>query len=149
MKKSGLLILGLIIIDQVVKLFATQLTSPIILTNFFQLNYVKNFGVAWSMLNNKQYIIIIFSSFAIGYLIKLMFEYKEHIIFQYGFSLMIAGALGNFIDRVTHNFVIDYIDINIFGYDFPVFNIADMLLVCGVIVIFLESIRKVKNGETI
>ncbi len=149
MKKSGLLILGLIIIDQVVKLFATQLTSPIILTNFFQLNYVKNFGVAWSMLNNKQYIIIIFSSFAIGYLIKLMFEYKEHIIFQYGFSLMIAGALGNFIDRVIHNFVIDYIDINIFGYDFPVFNIADMLLVCGVIVIFLESIRKVKNGETI
>ena len=47
---------------------------------------------------------------------------------QVAISLLFAGALGNFIDRVLHGEVVDFIDTNIFGYDFPIFNIADSSL---------------------
>ncbi len=149
--KKEISIVGLfILIDQVVKLFAMKIQEPIVLIpNFLQLDYVKNYGVAWSMFNNKTIFIIIFSIVAIAYLFYILNQYREHLIIHFGILMMIGGAFGNVLDRIFRGFVVDYVDVVIFGYDFPVFNIADMLLVCGVIIIFLETFRKAKNGETI
>ncbi len=148
MKKEGIVIGILIVVDQIIKVLATSITSPIpLIGNFLQLNYVRNYGVAWSMLNEKRVIIILFSIFAIAYLFKLLVEFRSEKIIHIGVMMMIAGGLGNIIDRIVRHFVVDYIDVVIFGYDFPIFNVADILLVCGVGVILIESIRKVKNGE--
>ena len=59
---------------------------------------------------------------------------------QVAISLLFAGALGNFIDRV-HGEVVDFIDTNIFGYDFPIFNIADSSLTIGVIFVIIALIK--------
>lgn len=150
MKKEILTVVIMVVIDQLVKLLAMTITNPItVIPGFLQLNYVKNFGVAWSMFNNKISFIIIFSIFAIGYLFYILNQYRDQAVIHFGILMMIGGAFGNVIDRLFRGFVVDYVDVVIFGYDFPVFNIADMLLVCGVIIIFVETLRKVKNGETI
>ena len=52
-------------------------------------------------------------------------EAQYHLFMQIAISLLFAGALGNFIDRIVNGEVVDFIDTNIFGYDFPIFNVAD------------------------
>lgn len=150
MRKEIITVVIFIGIDQLIKLFAMAITTPItIIPGFLQLSYVKNFGVAWSMFNNKTIFIILFSIAAIGYLFYLLRQYRNELIVHFGLLMMIGGAFGNVIDRLFRGFVVDYVDVVIFGYDFPVFNLADTLLVCGVIIIFVETLRKAKNGETI
>ena len=63
-----------------------------------------------------------------------------------GYGLIVGGALGNLFDRVIYGYVIDFIDIYIFGYDYPIFNIADIAIVFGVIILIIDMIRGVRNG---
>ena len=55
--------------------------------------------------------------------------------------MIIGGALGNFIDRIIYGYVIDFIDINLFGWNYPVFNIADMMIVIGVFLLVINAWR--------
>lgn len=143
MKKELCVIIPLIIIDQLIKLWAMTITDPIsVIGNFLQFNYVKNFGVAWSMFNNQMLLIILFSLAAVGYLYYLLVSFRNEVVIHFGLMMVVAGALGNMIDRIFRGFVVDYVDTVIFGYDFPVFNLADTLLVCGAILIFIEAYRK-------
>ena len=60
------------------------------------------------------------------------------------------GVLGNFIDRLINNAVIDYLDFKIFNYNFPIFNFADILIVCGIAIMMLEILieeRGIKNAS--
>ena len=59
---------------------------------------------------------------------------------------MLGGITGNLIDRVVHGQVIDYLDFNILGYDFPVFNLADIAIVVSMILIIILVIKGDKNG---
>ena len=66
---------------------------------------------------------------------------------QIALSLLFAGAIGNFIDRLLHGEVVDFIDTNIFGYDFPIFNVADSSLTVGVIFIIIALLKDMNNKE--
>ena len=66
---------------------------------------------------------------------------------QVAISLLFAGALGNFIDRLVNGEVVDFVDTNIFGYDFPIFNVADSSLTIGVLFIIIALLKEKKKKE--
>lgn len=142
-KMQSSIVIGLILIDQFLKILTVNyLSQPIVvINNFFQLNYLKNFGVGFSMLNGNKFLIIIIS-IGLLYLVVKMLNDAEYSNYKIPLLMMLAGGIGNFIDRIFRGYVVDYLDFKIFTYDFPVFNFADMLLVVGA---FLLAVLMIRN----
>ena len=139
--KKKVIIIGLIglLLDRISKIIIMkkmiQYNSISIIPKFFSITYTKNIGAAWSILSGNRILLIIISISVLSALIYYLFKEKNITNFgsiSYGFIL--SGIIGNLIDRVIYGYVIDFLDFNIFGYDFPVFNIADTLIVLGVII---------------
>ena len=114
-----------------------------IINNFFSLTLVKNYGAAWSILNNKTTFLILVSFIAL-IVITLMIK-SEKKITKYNtayYSLIIGGILGNLSNRIFFGYVIDFFDFNIFGYNFPIFNIADISIVISIFLMLVEVFKK-------
>ena len=119
-----------------------------IIPNFFDITKAYNYGAAWSILNNKQFLLIGIGIVALViiyiYFIRNKTLKKIDII---ALSMLIAGILGNLIDRIRLGYVIDYLDFQIFKYDYPVFNMADTLIVVSMIILILKSIKEEKDAK--
>ena len=77
-----------------------------------------------------------------------IYVYKNKInskVEQFGYSVILGGAIGNFVDRIVYGYVIDFLDFNILGYDFPIFNFADTFIVIGVFLLVISSFGVRKN----
>ena len=145
-KKITILILSivLLIIDQVSKIIVVNNLSvgesKNIVDGFFSLTYVKNTGAAWGMFSNSTIILgllsIVFSIILIKYIIE---SKKLSNISVISYSLLLSGIFGNMLDRFIRGFVIDFLNFYIFSYDYPVFNIADIFIVVGIILIIIET----------
>lgn len=120
-----------------------------IIPNFFYLRYLKNTGAAWSMLSNHTSLLTVVSIVEIGILIYFLIDVmkKKQKWLVFAISLMIGGALGNLFDRFFLHYVRDFLDFYIFGYDFPVFNIADSALCVGAFILIVWMIFEPKKGE--
>ena len=135
--------IAVVSLDQLSKFWAENsliLNTKIpIIEGFFYLTLVYNRGAAWSLLYGSRWILVSISTAAtIGFLVyyfKIMKQSK--IITQLGLALVIAGTFGNLIDRALFGQVVDFLDFIIFGYDYPVFNIADTSLVVGMGILIL------------
>lgn len=149
MKKKILVISSLaLILDQLIKIIiSVYLTSITVIPNFLSLTYAENNGVAFSMLSGSRIFIILITIILLGVLIQVL--KKENIksnrsskliILSYG--LLFGGILGNLIDRIVRGVVIDYISLNIFGYHFPIFNLADLFITFGVILIIIKALKE-------
>lgn len=141
-----------VIIDQIVKIvISSQIalnTSINIIPNFFNLTYVNNYGAAWSILTGKRLFLVLIA--VITLVLLYLFFLKDKYINKYeqiSYGLIIGGILGNLLDRIIYGYVIDYLDFNIFGYDFPIFNIADILITVGAFLMIIEIIRGNKINE--
>lgn len=119
-----------------------------LISNFFYLTNVRNNGAAWSMLEGKQLLFIIITIGAVLLFSYLLFK-KNNItkLEKISYLLIIGGAIGNLIDRVINNYVIDFLDFYIFGYDFPVFNLADCFLTVGVFLYIIAAILESKSAK--
>lgn len=136
-----------LIIDILVKLFVKNNMlvneSIKVIDKFFYLTYVKNTGAAWSIFSGKQTFLVIVTSIVIIGLIAYLYKKKEYKKIEIiGYGLLLSGALGNLIDRILYGYVIDYLDIYIFNYNYPVFNIADCCIVIGIVLLFISSWRE-------
>lgn len=139
--------LGIIIFG----IFIDQLTKRIIVSNmeiydsysvigeFFEITYIRNTGAAWGLFSDSYVFLGIITIIALAIFMYLMSEinFKNKKVYSFSVVLMISGTIGNLIDRTARALfnglgVIDFLDFNIFGYDFPIFNVADILLVVGV-----------------
>ena len=118
-----------------------------LIPNFFNLTYVINSGAAFSILEGKQLFLIILSIFVLGFLIYYIRKEKVTIFQVFYYSLLISGILGNLLDRIIYNGVIDFFSFQLFSYNAPIFNIADTYIVIGVGLIFIELIRKEIYGN--
>ncbi|MEG0264481.1 MAG: signal peptidase II [Erysipelotrichaceae bacterium] len=146
-KKHVALLVGILVLDQLSKILVDNVVklneSLEMIPNFFYITYAHNSGAAWSMLEGKM---LFFYVVAIGALIAMFLFYRNakanDTLFKIGIVCMSAGTIGNFIDRLMFQYVRDFLDFIIFGYDFPIFNIADMALCIGVLLIVLDVVRE-------
>jgi len=132
-------------VDQITKaLAATYLklnNSLTIIPNFFYLTLCHNEGAAWGLFSNKSWIIIIGTIIAIIIIYHFIYCFELNKRNNLAFGLICGGLAGNLIDRFIYGYVIDFFDFYIFKYDYPVFNVADICLVIGVILLIYATIK--------
>lgn len=112
-----------------------------IIKNLFYFTYSQNTGVAWGMFAGKLGLFILIAIVvAVAMVVYFRKTKQSEILTRFGLVLAFSGLLGNLIDRIVFGYVRDFIDVIIFNYNFPIFNIADMAVVIGVALIIIEII---------
>ena len=130
-----LLIIVLVALDQGFKHLATKLLVDIVpvtlVPKLFGFNYVHNYGAGFSILSGKVDFLIVFTAVALAFIAFLVFAKKfDTKMEEFCFTLILAGGIGNLIDRVVNGYVVDYLEF--LFIEFPVFNFADILICVGV-----------------
>ena len=133
-----IIVLFLIISDQLTKLAALNWLRPVkqkvLIEGFFNLTYVENRGAAFGSMQGARWFFVVLAVFVVA---GLSFYYhrlektKKTLPLRIAIVLIVGGTVGNVIDRVLRGYVVDFLDFIIFGYDFPVFNAADIFIVVG------------------
>lgn len=138
-----LMIIGLILVDRYTKqwavFFLKDKPAYNLINGFLELNYLENQGAAFGVLPNQKvffiFVAVVILSAVCYVLIKLP-DHKKYTILHFLFSLIVAGAIGNMIDRVRHDYVVDFI--YFVRINFPIFNVADVYAtVSALILLFM------------
>ena len=129
------LIAALTAVDQFIKMLVITNLKPIhaveVIRGLLSFSYVENFGVAFGLMSGMAWIIIALTAIVLVGLIVYIFRYKHHTFLSYtACTLIVAGGIGNLIDRVAFGYVVDYIYVHFFPY---VFNFADCCVVVGAV----------------
>ncbi len=152
MKNKGNILLvimsiTILIIDQIIKtLIVSNLynSSIVIIPNVLNLTYIENTGAAFGIGSSSTTMFIIVSLIIMGLIIYFIYSKREEMdkLILFSLYLILAGGIGNLIDRVVRGFVVDYIDFNLL-ISFPVFNLADICITIGCIIIVIQLITSI------
>ncbi len=139
----------LVIIDQVTKYWTVQqieLGEVVeVIPDILSFTYIRNTGAAFSILEGQMWFFYIVTVIVVGVLLYYMYtEARTDRTLGLLLSIILAGALGNFIDRLVHQYVIDMIKVEF--VDFAIFNVADSYLTVGVILLFIYTIYQERKG---
>ncbi|MBW2983931.1 signal peptidase II [Candidatus Woesearchaeota archaeon] len=150
MKKNQLfwlVVLIVLILDQLIKLIIkTKLIvnqSVPVIKNIFHITYIQNTGAGFGILKGQQTALIWFAVFIIGVILYNYDKIPKDWLGNSSIALILAGAIGNLIDRLFLRYVIDFLDFRIW----PAFNIADSALTLGVIGFIIYSFRQEKKSK--
>lgn len=139
--------IGLIVIDQITKTMAVNnlMGNPSIpiIDGFLSLTYVENRGAAWGIFKDTRLFLLIITTILIIGLFYVFFninKFFKNEKLRIVIMVILAGAIGNMIDRVFLGYVVDFIQFTFIN--FPVFNFADMCVVCGSFVMLLFSFKE-------
>ncbi len=113
-----------------------------IVPHFFSLTYVKNRGIAFSMLEGNLLFVIFLSLMIIGGIFFFIRFKKLSWSESFCYALIVGGAIGNLLDRVIYGYVIDFFDFTLFGYEMAIFNVADIFIVLGVFLLLFMDFWK-------
>lgn len=132
----------LVLIDQLTKYLTVQniALGEIVefIPNVVSFTYLQNTGAAFSILEGQMWFFYIITILVVGFLLYYMYaEAKDNKILGYILALVLAGALGNFIDRLLLQYVVDMIKLEFI--DFAIFNVADSYLTVGVILLIIYT----------
>lgn len=141
-----------VIIDQIIKYVIsnniTLNTSITIIDNFFYLTNVHNDGAAFSILSGNVIFLILMTIISLVVIYFFFIKDKNTSKIETIFiSMLLGGIIGNFLDRLIHGYVIDYLETIIFNYHFPIFNFADTCIVLGIIGIMIVGIKNNKSDD--
>lgn len=143
----------IIMIDQLTKWWVVanmELRESItIIENFFYITSHRNTGAAWGILAGQMGFFYIITTIVVIVIVFYIQKYaKDSLLTGTSLALILGGAIGNFIDRLFRKEVVDFFDVYIGSYDYPIFNIADSALVIGVILVFIATfIDEKKKGN--
>lgn len=144
-----LICLNITIVDQLIKMGVSSLSNNIeVIKNFFYITYAENTGAAFSILNNSRFFLILMGICAVVMIFIFFIKNKKQTklsIASYG--ILLGGIVGNLFDRIKYGYVIDYLDFKIFGYNFPIFNLADIAIVIGCFLLIIMTMMEDKNGN--
>ena len=150
-----LIVVVLVALDQLFKVLATRILPDIVpvavVPHFIGFNYIHNYGAGFSILSGKVDFLIVITAVALLAIAVGIFAKKfDNNIDEFSFVLILAGGIGNLIDRVVNGYVVDYLEF--LFMEFPVFNFADILICTGVGLFILNTIvteffSKNKKGE--
>lgn len=152
-KRIFILYLSIItfVLDRVSKLYILELAlekniTKIPITSFLNFNLIFNKGIAFGLLSfdYKFYYHVVTFVIIIVATIVLFLALKSTRIERLGFSLIFGGSLGNIFDRLYYGSVVDFIDVNINNINWFIFNIADVFITTGVILLIVVEIYKKK-----
>lgn len=140
----------LIFLDRLSKVFFSELLSPNeslpVIPHVLSMTLVHNTGIAFGLFKDQGVVFIIVPIIAIILLVYNIYYYKNNDgqlsrLYIVAFSLILAGAIGNLIDRIVYGYVIDFIDFRVW----PVFNLADSAITIGAVIIAVKCIPTKKN----
>ena len=120
----------------------------VVIRDFFNLTYVRNYGAGFSILQNATVFLIVISVIACIVLFYLLSNSrKDSLVTKMSYLMIVSGAAGNLIDRVRFGYVVDFLDFNIFGYDFPVFNVADSFITVGCFILIIKTVLEARHEK--
>jgi len=147
----NLLIIFLVFFDLLVKqiiFYSIDLNNFIYVTFFFDLAHIHNFGISFGLFSGlfPSWFFILIGCMIIIFLFSLLLKSKN-ILEKLGYTFILAGALGNILDRVINGFVIDFIYIHYKDFYWPAFNFADIYISIGVLIILLQMINDLRKRD--
>lgn len=139
---------AIVALDQITKFMVVRglvAGQPVEITSFFNLVLVYNPGAAFSFLADgagwQRGLFLVIAIVASVWIVYLLRKYPHQHLFALALALILAGAVGNLIDRITVGSVIDFLDFHAFGYHWPAFNAADSAITCGAVLLVCDALR--------
>lgn len=136
-----LVALLMVLIDQIIKKWTTSSLqlheSRSGIDGLFDFYYIRNEGAGWGILQGRMWFFYVVTFVIIVYLIYLIYKHRQGSLFlKCTYGLLLGGAIGNLIDRIINGFVIDMFRLTFMN--FPIFNVADMALSIGVVLLIIQ-----------
>jgi signal peptidase II len=152
MRKWLSLSAAIVALDQATKALVARSFSvheSVEIMPFFNMVLVYNRGAAFSLLSDatgwQRGFFIAIAIAASGWIAWLLRRHAADILFCLALSLVLGGALGNLIDRLHIGAVLDFLDFHAFGYHWPAFNVADIAISCGAVLLVWDALRPKKH----
>lgn len=151
-KKILTIAIFVLALDQITKVATSillEFNKPItVIKDFFYLTLCHNEGAAWGIFSSAKIIILIGTIIALITIYHFIYCFKQNKRNTLAFGLILGGLAGNLIDRLLFGHVRDFLDFYIFGYDYPVFNIADIGIVFGVVLLIIAILKGEDTNES-
>jgi signal peptidase II len=133
----------IVALDQITKFFVRLKLKPAVnidyIKGYFSLTYVENRGAAFGIFHDKKWMLVGVTAIVIIFMLVYLGRHKNMGKWmKLSFILIIAGAIGNLIDRIYLSYVVDFIHFYVKNHDLPVFNFADMSVVSGTILLAIN-----------
>lgn len=139
-----LVFLVVLVLDQATKAWAlATLSGQVPVTGFFNLVLVWNRGVSFGIFQSGGEVgrwVLVALALAIAVFLLFWLRREQSTVARLGIWLILAGALGNVIDRVRLGAVVDFLDFHAFDYHWPAFNVADSAIVVGAVLLVADSL---------
>jgi signal peptidase II len=142
-----------IVLDQMSKLWVTShfvYGETLGVLSVFDLVLAHNTGAAFSFLSDaggmQRWLFSLIAVAASGWIVWLLRKHSAQPLFALALSLILGGALGNLVDRISYGYVVDFLSFHWAGYYFPAFNLADSAITCGAFLLIWDSFKEDKHG---
>lgn len=146
------IVILLLAFDQFTKYLSVQklMNKPaiVLIKGVLEFDYLENRGVAFGMMQNQKWFILLTTSLLLAVVLFILFklpEGRKFTVLHFVLTAIIAGGIGNMIDRLRLGYVIDFISFVLI--DFPTFNVADCYIVCATIVMFIMFVFVLKEED--
>lgn len=144
---------AVILLDQISKQLVVrslQWYDIVPLVPHFNLVHMKNTGAAFSMMSDASPVLFVLLGVgvSIGILIWLRRHPRDQHLIAIALSLIMGGALGNVIDRVTRGHVVDFVDFYVGSWHFAAFNVADMAISCGAALLVIDMLLDLRREKS-